>query len=313
MCDIILYFSGAKLRRFDGLGINEKPLKIGKKGTFWRFFSNFAAKKGIMQSQLITVLPQSIDSSIHAIDHGAVYLCQEGTAEVGINFDRWRVEKDTAVIFFPGDVVQWHGVSGDFSARVIRYSAELLRSASVNMEHSIYSRLRGERMCKRRDVVEHVLKNMFKILDFYFSDDLIRDTDSIVDAQLHSFFMGFNDYITNLNNDSATLEASRTDTLFNQFMELVQTEYRQSHEAIWFADRLHISRKYLGVIVKKRTGVTPKRIIDECITLQLQLALRTTQKPMKQIAAEFHFADVSVMTRYFKTHTGINPLKYRNS
>ena len=266
-----------------------------------------------MQSQLLTVSPCSIERSIHAIDHGAVYLCMEGTAEVGINFDLWRLEKDTAVIFFPGDVVQWRDISSDFSVRVIRYSAETLRSASMNMEHSIYSRLRGERMCVRKDVVEHVIKNMFRILDFYFSDNFIRDTDSIVDAQLRSFFMGFNDYITNLNNDSAKLEASRTDTLFNQFMELVQTEYREAHEVAWFANRLNISRKYLGAIVKGRTGVTPKKIIDECITLQLQLALRTTQKPLKQIASDFHFADTSVLTRYFKSHTGVNPLKYRNS
>lgn len=266
-----------------------------------------------MTSTLTILSPESIDHAIHAINHGAIYLCTEGTASLSINFDVWQLEGLSMVIFFPGDVVQWHGVSDDFKGKAVCYSAETLRSASRNMEHSIYSLLRKDRMCVKKDVVNCVIMNMFNILDFYFTDSLISDTDNIVESQLRSFFIGFNDYITSLNTGRTMMESSRTDTLFNQFMELVETEYLEAHDVAWFADRLHISRKYLGMIVKNRTMLTPKKIIDEYVMLQLQLALRTTQKPLKQIAADFHFADSSVLTRYFKAHTGMNPLKYRNS
>ncbi len=266
-----------------------------------------------MQSQLLTLCPQTIDSAIHVINHGAVWLCRQGSARLGIDLDTWEVEKDTAVIFFPGDVVQWHDMTNDFQAEVIRYSPEILRSACLNMEHSIYSLLREDRMCRRPDVVEQVIKNMFRIFDFYFADNMISDVDKIVDSQLRSFFMGFNSYISNSRSGMSPQGASRTVTLFNGFMKLVKTEFLQAHEVVWFADKLNVSRKYLSVVVKKHAGVTPKKIIDEYIILQLQLTLRTTQKPMKQIASEFHFADASVMTRYFKAHTGVNPIEYRNS
>lgn len=266
-----------------------------------------------MQSELLIVSSQSVDMGLHVIEHGALWLCLQGSASLGIDLDRWKIGKDTAIIFFPGDVVRWHDVSSDFQAKVIRYSPDMLRSACLNVEHSIYSLLREDRVCGRAGVVEHVVKNMFRILDFYFADNMISDVDDIVNAQLRSFFVGYNSFVSNANNGVPTQGASRTVMLFNEFMKLVKTEFREAHEVSWFADRLNISRKYLGIIVKNHTGVTPKRIIDEYIILQLQLALRTTQKPMKMIAAEFHFADASVMTRYFKAHTGINPLKYRNS
>ncbi len=265
-----------------------------------------------MQSQLLTLSPSSIDPSIHVIDHGAVWLCLQGEASLGIDLDSWHMERDSVIVFFPGDVVQWHDMSSDFQVKVIRYSSEMLRSACLNIEHSIYSLLHDDRLCQHQDVVEHVVKNMFRILDFYFADSHIGDVDDIVNAQLRSFFMGFNSFMTHRIEGTVTQGASRTVTLFNKFMELVKTEFRQSHEVSWFADRLHISRKYLGIIVKEHTGFTPKKIIDEYVILQLQLTLRTTQKPMKMIASEFHFPDVSVMTRYFKSHTGVNPLKYRN-
>lgn len=266
-----------------------------------------------MQSELLTVSSQDIDQAIHVIDHGALWLCLKGSASLGIDLGKWSVRRDTAVIFFPGDVVRWHDISPDFLARVIRYSPEALRSACLNMEHSIYSLLREDHLCMREDVVEHVIKSMFRIFDFYFADEMVSDVDNIVNSQLRSFFMGFNSYISNLYKGNATQGASRTVVLFNKFMELVKTEYREAHKVEWFADKLNISRKYLGIIVKDQTGVTPKKILDDYVILQLQLSLRATQKPMKQIAAEFHFTDVSVMTRYFKAHTGTNPLKYRNS
>ncbi len=265
-----------------------------------------------MRPELETISSSDIDTALHVTDHGALWLCLQGTAELGIDLDKWEIRKDTVIIFFPDDVVRWSKISGDFRAKVIHYAPETLRSACMNIEHSIYSTLREDRVCRHPGVVEHVIKNMFRILDFYFSDSLVSDLEEIVNSQLRSFFVGFNSFVSNSTYGTQTQGAGRTVALFNGFMTLVKTEFREAHEVAWYADRLNISRKYLGMIVKTHTGVTPKKIIDEYIILQLQLALRTTQKPMKQIASEFHFADASVMTRYFRSHTGVNPLTYRN-
>ena len=73
----------------------------------------------------------------------------------------------------------------------------------------------------------------------------------------------------------------------------------------------NISRKYLGIIVSGKTGFPPKRIIDEYIVLRLKLAMRTSKRSLKQIAADFHFSDQSALTRYFRTHVGMSPQQYR--
>ncbi len=73
----------------------------------------------------------------------------------------------------------------------------------------------------------------------------------------------------------------------------------------------NISRKYLGIIVSGKTGFPPKHIIDEYIVLRLKLAMRTSKRSLKQIAADFHFSDQSALTRYFRTHVGMSPQQYR--
>lgn len=103
----------------------------------------------------------------------------------------------------------------------------------------------------------------------------------------------------------------RTEELFTRFMQLLEDEYHKGHEVNYYADRMNITRKYLGIIVKNKTGLTPKQIIDEYIILHLKLKMRTSQNSLKQIADEYHFSDQSALTRYFRTHVGISPQQYR--
>lgn len=105
--------------------------------------------------------------------------------------------------------------------------------------------------------------------------------------------------------------SQRTDELFNRFMELLEHEFHEGHEVNYYAQRMHISRKYLGMIVSDKTGMSPKRIIDEYIVLRLKLAMRTSKRSLKQIACDFCFSDQSALTRYFRSHVGVSPQQYR--
>lgn len=44
---------------------------------------------------------------------------------------------------------------------------------------------------------------------------------------------------------------------------------------------------------------------------KIQNQLKTTNLSMKEIADNFNFASPSVFGRFFKKHTGITPLQYR--
>ena len=246
-----------------------------------------------------------IDSEVHAIDHGGILYSQAGTARVRINFDVWELRGRDVLIFFPGDVVKWEMMDDDFKADIIRYSSDILRAASLNVEHAVYEQLRADRRCGYRELIDVVVNSMFRILHFYF-------TDRMVTLHLQAFFLGFYDYLqVHPREDNQNKGTQRTDELFVRFMELLESEFRQGHEVNYYAERMCISRKYLGLIVKGKTGLSPKQIIDEYLMLRLKLTMRTSKASLKQIADEFHFADQSALTRYFKTHAGVTPQQFR--
>lgn len=275
----------------------------------WEISTNFAPMN---ETNLRKIDRTTIDNEVHAIDHGAILYSQAGTARVRINFDVWELRGHDVLIFFPGDMVKWEVMDNEFTADIIRYSSDILRAASLNIEHAVYDQLRADRRCGYRELIDVVVNSMFRIFNFYFTQEHYQLTDRIVTLHLQAFFLGFYDYLqTHPREDNQDKGTQRTDELFVMFMELLESEFRQGHEVNYYANRMCITRKYLGIIVKGKTGLSPKQIIDEYLMLRLKLTMRTSKASLKQIADEYHFPDQSALTRYFKTHAGLTPQQFR--
>lgn len=272
-----------------------------------------------METELTRVSARTVGHQPHAIAHGALLLCRKGRACVRVNFDRWPLAADSFIIFYPGDIVGWESASTDFGADILRYPRDILRSASMNIEHEVYRQLRDDRTCDNHRLIEEVVKGIFFILGFYFNDPYTPSIDRIVAMQMQAFFIGFADYMR-YNPESRRLPhgdsggdggSPRARQLFAAFMQTLEEHFHESHEAAFYARRMNISTKYLARIAREHTGLSPKRIIDDYVVEQLKLALRGTTQSLKEVAAAFHFSDPSALTRYFKAHGGCTPTEFR--
>ncbi len=266
-----------------------------------------------METKFVRINANNMSMEEQVIRHGAMMLCLEGTAKVQINFSNWELSQNSFIIFYPGDIVLWEKVSGDFMANALRYTPELLRTASMNIEHEIYRELRDDRICSNPQLIQGVVKSMFKIFNFYFGDPYTPSIDRIATLQVQSFFIGFADYMryNPASPHSQGKDSKRNQQLFAEFMRLIEEHYHEGFEVIYYARLMNISRKYLGHVSMEHTGLTAKHIIDEYRIQQLKLALSTTTKSLKEITNDFHFPDQASFTRYFKAHTGKSPKDYR--
>lgn len=266
-----------------------------------------------METEFYTVNKSSLYSYEHAINHGAMILCNSGVAEIQINFGQWELSKDSFIILYPSDIVRWNNISHDFNADILKYSPEVLRTASMNIEHEIYRELRDDRICNNKELINVVVKSMFRIFHFYYEDAYTPSIDRITALQVQSFFIGFADYMR-YNPNSPHIQnkdTKRSQQLFAKFMQLIEEYYQEGKDVNFYASMMNISRKYLGKISKEHTGLTAKKIIDDYRVEQLKLALTTTTKSIKEITNSFHFSDQSAFTRYFKAHTKKSPNDYR--
>ena len=275
------------------------------------------------------------------LTYGAILICRKGKAMLNVNYKDWELYEGAVITLFPNDVVELK-VDGDFKspqtengdckspqtengdfkspqtansfqAEILKYNPSLLREASLQLEQTVYSSLREDRCRQDTPVVTNIINGMFSLLKVYFDQSECTCISQLVLCQLKAFFIGFHEYLQrNPQYRPDEVKSYRVRELFNRFMMLLEKDYKISRDVNYYAEQMNISSKYLTNIVNQVTGHTPKTIIDQYVILQLKMHLKRTTQSIKEMAWEFHFADVSFFCRYFKKHTGLTPQQIRS-
>lgn len=250
------------------------------------------------------------------LTYGAILICRKGNAVLNINYKDWSLPEKAVITLFPNDVVLLKPPPSPtaFEVEMLKYDSSLLREASLQMEHTVYSSLREDRCRQDSPVVTNIIDAMFSLLKIYFRQAECTCLSQLVLCQLKAFFIGFHEYLQrNPQFRADEVKSYRVRELFNRFMMLMERDYKTSRDVGYYAEKMNISPKYLTNIVKIVTAHTPKTIIDQYTILQLKMQLKRTNLSIKELAWAYHFTDVSFFCRYFKKHTGLTPQQIRES
>jgi AraC-like DNA-binding protein len=93
--------------------------------------------------------------------------------------------------------------------------------------------------------------------------------------------------------------------------ELIERNYRTLHAPAAYAERLHVTPKTLGRLVREHLGTTPTELIRSRILTHAKWQLLHTLRPVKEIAREVGFPDELYFSRLFKKATGCSPTFFR--
>jgi AraC family transcriptional activator of pobA len=105
--------------------------------------------------------------------------------------------------------------------------------------------------------------------------------------------------------------ASRQELYVQQFIKLVQQQFREDRVIKDYADQLNVSAKYLTQLVKQYTGKNASELITEQVIREAKVLLSDPQLSIGEIAGRLYFSDQSFFGKYFKRQTGISPKRYR--
>jgi AraC family transcriptional activator of pobA len=116
---------------------------------------------------------------------------------------------------------------------------------------------------------------------------------------------------------NTTNAASRISSLF---IELLERQFPIENEAqviqlktpIEFAKTLDIHINHLNKVLKETTGRSTIEIIHGRIAEEAKILLKQTQWNVSEIAFALGFDEVAHFSNFFKKHTTLSPLKYRN-
>lgn len=99
--------------------------------------------------------------------------------------------------------------------------------------------------------------------------------------------------------------------LVYKFLNLVTEHYSTNREVSFYADKLCISPKYLTMVVHDVTGKSAKECIVEHTLLEIKSLLRDASLDIKDVVRLARFSSQSLLSRFFRKHTGMSPSQYR--
>ena len=104
----------------------------------------------------------------------------------------------------------------------------------------------------------------------------------------------------------------RRDWLFKNFLLLLSESGGRERSVAVFADKLHVSSKYLSTVVKNMSGRTALDWILQHAAESVANELKYTDKSIKEIAFSLNFSNLSFFGKFCKKMLGASPKAFRN-
>jgi AraC family transcriptional regulator, transcriptional activator of pobA len=160
------------------------------------------------------------------------------------------------------------------------------------------------------------IENIFKKMDLELSSDYTFKYDLL------------RNYVMELIHTGQKLKPMESNTVSNNaasrisslFIELLERQFPIDNDAqviqlkapLDFANVLGIHINHLNKVLKETTGRSTTEIINGRITEEAKILLKQTQWNVSEIAYTLGFDEVAYFSNFFKKHTSLSPLKFRN-
>ena len=236
-------------------------------------------------------------------------ICIEGSAAGSIDQKRYEFKSPGMVIAIAGQILQYESFSDDFSGQFIVMSRKFTDDLNIEERLPLFLAIRDNPYFP---LTEEELESI--MMYFKMMRKAIRRSDNphrieIARHLTKAFFYGAGYHFHKLLGDS---DKSKQDILVQNFLDLVQQNFREHRNTDFYAGKLCLTPKYLSVVVKKTSGKSAAEWIDSYVVLEAKALLKSTNKTIQQISDELNFPSQSFFGKYFKRITGISPKEYRN-
>lgn len=245
-------------------------------------------------------------------DHLLVLLCLEGEAEVEVNLWPYTLKKNVQLMIQPGNLLQIDLPHAPLRLRCIICQGTLYHELSNSIEPNFFKFIRDTPCVELSTEESQWLMKLADLIEVVQNAPQDRYRTQMAANYLQ--ILCFNIYHKTQHHfqPNATKWVSRKEELFKQFIHLVQQHCVTEREVNFYAHQLHITPRYLSTIVQTVGGETTKEIIDRHAITEIKMRLKNTKNNIQEISNSMKFADQSFFGRYFKKHTGMSPLQYRN-
>lgn len=242
-------------------------------------------------------------------DLTVVCLCCKGSISGHINLTHFFLSSSHLLILLPEQIIEYKEISKDFCGYFIIMSRKFFDKINLPTSIDAFLSVRSEPCFLLNERSEKALLNYYNMLHEVLN---VEDKDfnrlAVINHLTIAFFYGLGFFIHKLKSD---VHKTRNEIIVDDFLRLVQHNFKRERSIAFYADRMCVSIKYLSRVVSQCSGKTAGKWIDDFIILEAKMMLQSTNFTALQISEELNFPSQSFFGKYFKRAIGLSPLEYR--
>lgn len=245
----------------------------------------------------------------------SLIICVKGKMRVRVNLKDMNIGPNDVLLINPGAIIDMVVCEGECRMAVIHIDSD-----KVEHKPSVKIMLQLRSIINNESVVTHLSDNAlsqfvdsYKSLRRVISDEGMRFKDEVIIGSFQSLAAYWMNEIAVENEMHKNVALSRNEQLFQGFIREVQKNYMVNREVSFYASKLCITPKYLGVVVAQVSGRRPLEWIRDYVILDAKAMLLSREYSIQQISQILHFPNPSFFSKYFREAVGCSPSKFLNN
>lgn len=253
------------------------------------------------------------------LDAMAVALCVEGRLRITSDLTPYELNAGTLYIHLPGSIIR---IDSETENRTYAIVCEEEFFSNIGVDYKFMSQLVLRiRECPlivlEEDEQQELVRAMEEIFrernagqDNPYSMEILRQ---LFKTLIYRFGRIVYRSHCRPQQKNEMASKSRNEEYFKRFMTELSRHYTRERSVGFYAERLHLTPKYLTTIIRLTSGRPAVAWIDDYVVLEAKNLLRYSTMSIQEIAYSLNFPNQSFFGRYFKNHTGLTPSAYRAS
>jgi AraC-like DNA-binding protein len=239
-------------------------------------------------------------------------LCTEGKAQYSVDTEQHTVLAHDMIIISEGQITDDYLLSRDCNGIAIMVSEHFFNEIvkDVHELSQLFLFTRTHPVCHLSQQECDTILSYFRVLKEKTDDHDHHFRRQTVRALLMTMIYDLSNVIFRMQ-VLGDRRQTRAESIFAQFLQLVEANFRTERRVGWYASQLSISPKYLSEIIKQVSRRTPNEWIDNYVSLEIRVLLRNSTKSIKEISNDMNFPNQSFFGKFFKEHVGMSPSDYR--
>ncbi|MEF9985594.1 MAG: AraC family transcriptional regulator [Bacteroidales bacterium] len=274
-----------------------------------RIEDDFIIARGVKMNHIFNS-PYRLNAMIIAI-------CTKGNTTVKFNLNEYELSEGTFFVNSPEKIVQ---IKEDPSVvlDIIVISINFIKEIKIDIKNLIPIKLHmSENPCIQleNDEMELFERQIELIYDIITHNGVyIKEiTRRLAAAMVYSVINIIDKRLSDKDIRVCDVSVKMGTVVFEKFIELLKQHYLQERSVSFYANKLNLTPKYLSGLIKKMSGQTVAKWIDDYVILEAKILLKFSNKSIQEISYYLNFSSQSFFGKYFKHIVGMSPGQYKKN